>query len=82
MYEDDLNNGRDSLKDAGLIPQDVLRWWTEGMNRTLQNIAGSPLCSSHDDDDGRGRPVQDEMEASMEESHKWGPRQEDQGPHG
>ena len=46
------------------------------------NFAGSSLCSSHDDDDGRGRPVQDEMEASMEESHLGGSRQEDQGPHG
>ena len=46
------------------------------------NIAGSSLCPSHDDDDGRGRPVQDEMEASLEESHLGGPRQEDQGPHG
>ena len=46
------------------------------------NIAGSSLCPSDDDDDGRGRPVQDQMEASLEESHLRGPRQEDQGPHG
>ena len=46
------------------------------------NIAGSSICTSHDDDDGRGRPVQDKVETPLEKSHLRGPRQEDQGPHG
>ena len=33
--------------------------------------ASPPLCSPHDDDDGRGRAVQDQVEEDLEESYLW-----------
>ena len=43
---------------------------------------GPPLRPPHDDDDGRGGPVQDQVEAAVEERHLWGLGEEDPRPHG
>merc|ERR1712038_940349 len=50
--------------------------------RVGDTVRGPTFCPSDDDDDGRGRPVQNKVEASLEESHLWRSGQEDQGPHG